>query len=303
MTLGVLSCALLLSTTAHAQQVADTAFAPSITRPAFAVGAGPLVVVDEAHHNFHTADGRYQPFAALLRRDGFTVQGGRATWSDDALRAARVLVVANAVHASNEQDWKLPNPSAFEPAEIAAVRRWVEAGGSLLLIADHMPFAGAAEALGQAFGIEWHDGFAMMNGKPSGPFVFTAAGPHVLGRHAVTDGRAPDERITSVASFTGSAFRAPGATPILTLAPGVLSLKPQVAWEFDGKTARRDVGGWLQGAVLEVGKGRVAVFGEAAMFSAQLAGAERTPMGMNAPIAPQNPQFLLNVVRWLARAR
>jgi hypothetical protein len=303
MTLGVLSGALLFMTRVHAQQVSDPAFAPPIARPAFATGTGPLVVVDEAHHNFHTTEGRYQPFAALLRRDGFRVQGLSTPFSADSLRDARILVIANPAHASNREEWKLPNPSAFTDAEIAAVRAWVEAGGSLFLIADHMPFAGAAEALGAAFGVEWHNGFAFADGKPSGPFVFTAAGPQRLGRHAIVEGRAADERITSVATFTGSAFRAPRATPILTLAAGVVSLKPQVAWEFDDKTERRDVGGWLQGAALDVGKGRVAVFGEAAMFSAQLAGPQRTPMGMNAPVAPQNPQFLLNVVRWLARVQ
>jgi hypothetical protein len=36
------------------------------------------------------------------------------------------------------------------------------------------------------------------------------------------------------------------------------------------------------------------------MFSAQVSGAERRPMGMNAPTATQNPQFLLNIMHWLA---
>jgi hypothetical protein len=36
------------------------------------------------------------------------------------------------------------------------------------------------------------------------------------------------------------------------------------------------------------------------MFSAQLAGAERRPMGMNDPRAGQNPQFVLNVMHWLS---
>jgi hypothetical protein len=49
------------------------------------------------------------------------------------------------------------------------------------------------------------------------------------------------------------------------------------------------------------GKGRVAVFGEAAMFSAQLEGALRSPMGMNLPAAAENSRFLLNLMRWLAR--
>ena len=102
-------------------------------------------------------------------------------------------------------------------------------------------------------------------------------------------------------TFTGSAFKAgAGAMPLLTLAPNVVSLAPHEAWKFTPDTARLDVGGWLQGAALEVGKGRVAVFGEAAMFTAQLAGPQRQPMGMNAPGAEQNAQFLLNVMRWLA---
>jgi hypothetical protein len=36
------------------------------------------------------------------------------------------------------------------------------------------------------------------------------------------------------------------------------------------------------------------------MFSAQLDGVLRSPMGMNHPAAAENPRFLLNVMRWLA---
>ena len=61
--------------------------------------------------------------------------------------------------------------------------------------------------------------------------------------------------------------------------------------------------GWCQGAVMKVGDGRVAVFGEAAMFSAQVAGPKQQPMGMNAPGAEQNHQLLLNVMHWLTRAK
>jgi hypothetical protein len=58
--------------------------------------------------------------------------------------------------------------------------------------------------------------------------------------------------------------------------------------------------GLRQGAALQFGNGRVAVFGEAAMFTAQLSGPEARPLGMNAPIARQNPQFVLNLLHWLA---
>lgn len=37
---------------------------------------------------------------------------------------------------------------------------WVESGGRLLLIADHMPLAGSAAKLAAAFGASFTDGFA-----------------------------------------------------------------------------------------------------------------------------------------------
>jgi hypothetical protein len=45
----------------------------------------------------------------------------------------------------------------------------------------------------------------------------------------------------------------------------------------------------------------VVCFGEAALFSAQLAGPQQRPVGMNAPGAEQNPQLLLNLIHWLDR--
>jgi hypothetical protein len=291
---------LLVGAPAAAQQVPDSAFAPSIARPAYALGAGPLVAVDAAHHNFHTPDGRYYPFAELLRRDGFVVRANDRAWSREALAGIRILVVANALHPSNDTSWVLPTPSAFTAEEIGAVRAWVERGGSLLLIADHMPFAGAASELGAAFGVTFTNGFALDTTLPNNGSPMLFRRDVSLRPHVVTDGRGADERVDSVASFTGSAFRAAGATPIMVLGPAARSFEPDTAWAIRDGTPRVDVGGWLQGAVMRVGRGRVAVFGEAAMFSAQLGGPNRNRMGMNAPVAPQNPQFLLNVVRWLA---
>ena len=74
---------------------------------------------------------------------------------------------------------------------------------------------------------------------------------------------------------------------------------PVVAWQFSDSTPEFRGDGMLQGAVFHLGNGRVAVFGEAAMFSAQVTGPERLPMGMNAPYAAGNPQFVLNTLHWL----
>ncbi len=302
LTFVILSAALappLLSPGANAQQVADSSFAPAIVSPAYAPGRGPVVLLDEAHFNFHTADGRYLPFAELLRRDGYVVRASKSQFTKAALRHGKILVVANALAERNQTDWSLPTPSAFSDAEIAAVRDWVKGGGSLLLIADHMPFAGAAEKLARAFGIEFSNGYAVDESGPR-PMVFRRSDGS-LRHHRISEGRTDSERVDSVATFTGSAFKVPGdARPLLVLGPQVASVLTSAAGEVSDETPRIPVGGWYQGAVVRFGKGRVAVFGEAAMFSAQLGGPDRRPMGMNAPIAAQNPQFLLNVLHWLS---
>jgi hypothetical protein len=55
--------------------------------------------------------------------------------------------------------------SAFSPTEIEVVKNWVKDGGSLLLIADHMPFAGAVADLAKAFGFIFFNGFAIKKGE------------------------------------------------------------------------------------------------------------------------------------------
>ena len=143
-----------------AQQAPDLKYQPPLPRPAYEAGKGPRAAIDEAHHNFHTADGRYRPFAELLGRDGYRVEGLGKSLSADSLRAMDVLVIANPLHERNIRDWSLPTPSAFTQDEIAALHTWVEMGGALLLIADHMPFPGAASDLAKAFGVEFSNGYA-----------------------------------------------------------------------------------------------------------------------------------------------
>lgn len=292
---------LLGAARADAQQVADTLFRPAVGQPAFATGAGPVLAIDAGHRNFHTADGRYRAFADLARRDGYRVRSIDEPFSAASLAEVDVLVIANALHQRNEVNWTLPVHSAFTTAEIAAVQTWVASGGALLLIADHMPFPGAAGDLAAAFGFTLSNGFALDTAQPGAPIVFRRADGS-LAAGAVADGGRPAERVDSVVSFTGAAFRGPpGALMLLTLGPSVVSLFPDTAWRFGPDTPRLPADGWWQGAAAVHGRGRVAVFGEAAMFTAQVTGPQRQPMGMNVPAAAQNAQLLLNVLHWLSR--
>ena len=103
----------------------------------------------------------------------------------------------------------------------------------------------------------------------------------------------------SAATFTGSAFMSPKEViPVLIFLKDHYALLPDTAWRFNAKTPRQNLKGFNQGALLNFGKGKVAVFGEAAMFTAQIANGNFN-VGMNSESAPQNAQFTLNLIHWL----
>ena len=116
----------------------------TVARPSFARDAGPLVAVDSGHFNYHTIDGLYGPFAALLRNDGFRVVDSRTPFTADSLATINVLVISNALPSANLETLSSPTPSAFTAAEVQTLKEWVAEGGSLLLITDHQPLAHAA---------------------------------------------------------------------------------------------------------------------------------------------------------------
>ncbi len=286
----------LFSLLAAAQQVSDTAFNYPNPTPRRPQGAGSVVMVDAAHGNFHTLEGRYAPFGKVLAGDGFRLVSNTARLDEAVLKTCRILVVSNALDTSNLGGrWQVPNPSAFSDSEIKAIHQWVKKGGRLLLIADHMPFAGAAQALAATFGFEYLNCFAMDNRSRALERFYKSN--QTLADDPMTAG------IDTIVTFTGSAFRMPkGAKPILKLSNYTL-LSPRVAWQFEEDTPAQSSEGYYQGAYMPYGKGKLVMMGEAAMFTAQLSGPNRAPTGLNVPAARQNGQLLLNLIRWLDEGR
>ncbi len=284
-----------------AEQVSDNNFNPPVNKPAYPTGDGPQVFIDEAHNNFHTADGRYKTFADLLRKDGYVVKGLDSKFTQKVLQTVDILVISNALADENMDNWDLPTPSAFSESEIQEVQTWVKEGGALLLIADHMPFPGAVMDMAASFGIIMGNGFAFTADK-SGLMQFRRVDGS-LHSHPIIKGRDLSEAVEFVISFTGQAFRLqPGiaADPLMVLGNETILMLPTQAWQFSEQTPRIGSGGMLQGTTLRYGIGRVAVFGEAAMFTAQVFGPQRKPAGMNHPEASQNSQFVLNILHWLS---
>lgn len=307
--LGLIAVAVALGgTRAAGEPRPDLDYRPSIADPEYRSGSGPVVCIDAAHHNFHRVDGLYRSFGDLLLADGYRIQVTDVAFDREVPADCRVLVIANAQPSSAE--WKhypYPTPSAFTDAEVRWIVTWVREGGRLLLIADHMPFPGAAASLAAGFGCRFNDGFAVadFSSEAEGreafltPTLFSRQNG-LLGSHPIVAGRSQTRQVTQVATFAGQAFLCgSGATALLVLPRDFVSLMPARPWEFTLQTLQVPVGGWLQGAAIEFGAGRVAIFGEGGMFAAQITDDGR-PMGMNARGAEQNALFVRNIVDWLS---
>jgi hypothetical protein len=291
---AILTVLVCLGPAAIAQQQADPEFDTSVARPAYK--NGPRVMFDEAHHNFHTSDGRYKPFVDLLMNDGYNVIRNRQPFVKTRLSGFKILVIANALGAEEDDDEGAAN-SAFTDEEINAVADWVKSGGALLLIADHAPFGGAASALATPFGVEMSKGYTFdpensIAGSPT-ELIFSRENK-LLASHSITDGRNENERVKLVRSFTGQSLKGPeGSIEILKLADSATD-KPAYTAETSTPAAGR-----AQAIALKFGKGRLVVQGEAAMLSAQISGADKRTTGMNVP-GNDDKQYALNLLHWLS---
>jgi hypothetical protein len=279
------------------QQEADPGFDAKVARPAY-VTVHPKVLIDEAHNNFHTAGGRYKPFATLLSNDGYQVIPNKEKFQSSALKGYDVLVIANALGAAFMFIPGADKP-AFTETECDAVRDWVQEGGSLLLIADHAPIGGANEILSKRFGVEMSKLHTLdkahadlKNGGNPGWIIYSRENG-LLGDHPITQGRDATEKINSVTTFTGQSLEGPqGSAAFLRLA--------DTAGDHDVKTEKEvSAAGRSQAIALRFGKGKVVVLGEAAMITAQVTGADKLKFGMNRE-GNDNKQLALNIMRWLS---
>jgi hypothetical protein len=177
---------LLVPVIAHSQVevLVDTHFDASVARPHY-LKSHPVVLFDEAHSNYHTAAGRYEPLARLLRNDGYTVVPGKSAFLRKMLRGVSVLLVAN---ARGEGSSDAVSRAAFTEAECTEVSVWVRFGGSLLLIADHTPFGSAAANLSSQFGVEMGNSYVFdsANSTVDDPTILVFSNANgLLGDHII----------------------------------------------------------------------------------------------------------------------
>lgn len=243
------------------------------------------VLFDEAHHNVHTASGRYKPFVDLIEPVGYAVTPNTAPLTTEALQGYDLLVIASARSGGPEIPLEERGKPAFTDAEADAVREWVRGGGALLLITDHYPIGGAAQTLADRFGITLSNAFTEdPEHQRLSPMeiVFTRK-EELIADHPIT------HRLKKIVTFGGESLHGPlESVNLLKLSATAMDRMP------DGK--RIPAEGRSQALALPFGNGRVVVLGEAAMLTVQ-----DDPSGTIGYTVSgfDNRQFALNVVRWL----
>jgi len=279
-------------------QMADPDFNAQVAKPAYSK-RGPKVLFDEAHYNFHTATGRYKPFADLITSDGYQITPNKQKFSADVLKGYDILIISNAIGSERMSEAAANNP-AFTDAEADAVRDWVKGGGALLLIADHAPMGSANQILGQRFGIDMSKMYTVdeMNYEKASDnpgFIIYTRESGRLADHPITNGRNQSERVNRVIAFTGQSLKGPAnSDAFMKLADTAQDRMP------GPDTKPISAAGRSQGIALKFGKGRAVFLGEAAMLTAQVTGPEQRKFGMNYP-GVDNRQLALNIVHWLSR--
>ncbi len=298
----VLCCAIGVATAQRAQKP-DLAYRYENNSPAFAAGSGPKIVFSTRNSVFVEVD-LHSPLSALAEADGF------ATAKDERLLDAVVadnpgiLALINPYLRSYNDYPAIEPPSAFSDEEIEAVRGWVENGGSLLVIADHAPLGGGSSKLASAFGFTYLNGHTGEDRSAAAGYAklsLTYTPQDGLGDHAITNGATGRKQRGRFHTFGGQSFIPPAeAVSLLTLPQGWSAWFVHDIGANLQSPQKMDASGMSQGAVLEYGKGRVAIFAEAGAFSAQLL-PDGSHVGFNTELGKENPEFALSVLRWLAR--
>lgn len=282
-------------------------YSGTIASPLWSSG-GPAVLVDNAHWNAGTAEGRLRAFAGLLAADGYRVLPGANGTRAETLVDAKISVVvdplgilglartwAGTVGASGMAFF---DDDALLTQEIETTVQWVENGGSLLLVADPSPYARGSRGLAARLGVGMRERLVVDVGhaEPASPnwLVFSRE-TDLLGVHPILDGGADLPPVNRVVAFGVQALVPPAdATPLLRLSPSAA----EVARDGDPPTSGQPVAGLAAAVALERGRGRVVVLGDSHLLTVE-ATSTGALGGLGWP-GSHNERFTRAVMRWLA---
>ncbi len=84
----------------------------------------------------------------------FESRPGCRAWTPEVLSGHDIVVVVTALPFDFIEKTEVTDEVTFSQQEIQALRDWVDAGGSALILGEHAPFDQAVGPLLKAFGVE-----------------------------------------------------------------------------------------------------------------------------------------------------
>lgn len=281
------------------QAIADTTSDTRVADPTCVINC-PVILFDEAHSNYHTAAGRYKPFASLMENDGYKVIRGQSPFTHQSLAQVSVVTIASAGY---------PSQTPISRTEIQTLNEWVGKGGSLFVITDHDNLA--IDELLHSFGVETQEinvttdplhGRLVEDGTTNPSQIIFSAKDKLLGNHPIIHGRKDAEKIKSIQTYAGrTVIGPPGSSALLLLSESAIDyMVVDPSQRIITRVPVKTKGLRTHGVAFSFGKGKMVVVGEAAMLTAQTGPPDFAPDrgGINTP-GSDNKQFALNIMRWL----
>jgi hypothetical protein len=295
---------LVFSLHINAQMLNDSPFNASVAHPKFKNGKGPKVLIDAAHHNFIVEMGLIKPLMDVVTNDGFQPNIDSALFTKDYLSKYKVVVISPAMPFLFGSKPEVTNEITFTDDELNALHDWVTDGGSLLMLSEHAPIDKSMTPLFNKFGIQLSSGaiYDSLNYDTTVTLSsnvtilkFTTENGLLNQDHPITTGENKNEKINNIETYTVCSLQGEGYANIFKLAPSAKMKK----WNR-GLPANL---GNSQGLAGNVGKGKVAAFGDCNGFTAMYVKAnagQKFSAGMQVA-AYDWKQFALNTFHWLSK--
>ncbi len=293
-----------LSFQSNAQMLNDSPFNASVAHPKYSKGKGPKMLIDAAHHNFIVEMGLIKPLVDVVTSDGYLPTIDSALFTKSYLSNYKVVVITPAMPFKFGSKREVTDEITFTEDELNALYDWVSDGGALLMLSEHAPIDKSMTPLFKKFGIQLSTG-AIFDSvycdstvkRPSFETLlkFTSQNGLLNQEHPITKGEHKNEQIHHIETYTGSSLLGVNYTNIFKLSPYAKMIK----WS-SGLPSNL---GNSQGLAGNIGKGKVAAFGDCNGFTAMYVSSkngEKFSAGMQVE-AFDWKQFVLNTFHWLSK--
>ena len=293
---------IFISILSFGQMLNDSSFDASITHPKYKKQSGPKILIDAGHHNFIVEMGLIKPFIDLSYNDGYQTNIDSGLFTADYLAKYQMLLITPAMPFKLGSKKEVTTEFTFTNQELDALKKWVNNGGSLIILSEHAPIDKSMTPLLNTFGIQSSIGavYDSINCDTSVKvsyfqtiLTFNSRNLLLNNSHPLVKGRNKQELVNNIETYTGCALSGSNYTNIFKLGSTAAIKK----WNGISPSG----GGDSQCLAGSFGKGKIVALGDCNGFTAMYvnSGGRKLLAGMQVNEYDWK-QFVLNTLHWLS---